>query len=249
MDLKIHRRLKNLLVDMLFMSSTGAPPRVVIRFFWDRLARIFSCKHKQEVAEFRKYIRAKKITHDYFSKNIPSWLNTFEKYRLKEKPRLDLLEIGSFEGVSTLFLLDYLENAFITCVDTWQGSDEHKDGDYISSIEDKFDANLSDYLARVTKYKGTSFSFFHSAPGGNLYDLVYIDGSHYVNDVIIDAIKGFELLKIGGIMIFDDYLWKYYKKWGDNPCAAINLFLRIKKEDCKLVFVGRQVQIRKIANT
>jgi len=26
-------------------------------------------------------------------------------------------------------------------------------------------------------------------------DVVYVDGSHHCNDVIVDAIKGFELLK------------------------------------------------------
>jgi hypothetical protein len=36
------------------------------------------------------------------------------------------------------------------------------------------------------------------------------------------------VLKTGGVMIFDDNLWRYYKKPSDNPAAAINTFLKLK---------------------
>lgn len=40
------------------------------------------------------------------------------------------------------------------------------------------------------------------------FDLVYIDGSHYSHDVLSDAVLSFPLLKVGGHMLFDDYLWR-----------------------------------------
>ena len=82
---------------------------------------------------------------------------------------------------------------------------------------------------RVTKYKGTSYSFFNDYLEENTFNLIYIDGSHYCDDVIIDTIKSFKMLKSGGVMIFDDYLWRYYSKDIDNPAAAINVFLKLKR--------------------
>jgi predicted O-methyltransferase YrrM len=54
------------------------------------------------------------------------------------------------------------------------------------------------------KFKGTSYKFFSENTVKEYFDLIYVDGSHHTDDVIVDAIKSFELLKIGGIIIFDD---------------------------------------------
>ena len=110
------------------------------------------------------------------------------------------MEIGSWEGLSSYFILSALPNATLTCVDTWEGADEHKSGDattsdVLSSIESSFDNNMAPYNKRLTKYKGTSYSFFNKYFKENVFDLIYIDGSHYCDDVIIDAIKGFGMLK------------------------------------------------------
>jgi hypothetical protein len=37
------------------------------------------------------------------------------------------------------------------------------------------------------------------------YDVIYIDGEHTSSAVLHDAILAYELVKIGGLMIFDDY--------------------------------------------
>ena len=36
------------------------------------------------------------------------------------------------------------------------------------------------------------------------YDIIYIDGSHEARDVLEDAVLAYRLLKIGGLLIFDD---------------------------------------------
>jgi predicted O-methyltransferase YrrM len=80
----------------------------------------------------------------------------------------------------------------------------------------------------------------------NSFDLIYIDGSHHTDDVIVDAIKGFELLKVGGIMIFDDYFWGYYNKPIDNPAGAVNAFLRLKEGAFEIECIYRQLILKKI---
>jgi hypothetical protein len=64
---------------------------------------------------------------------------------------------------------------------------------------------------------------------------------------MIDAIKCFEMLKVGGIMIFDDYFWRYYPKAIDNPASAVNLFLHMKKGSYKIVRLYYQMVIIKTA--
>ena len=194
-----------------------------------------------------------KLTADWFTGSIPYWYSVFDEYRLPNKKEIQALEIGSWEGLSSYFILQTLPNATLTCVDTWEGADEHKSGNIdmqntLSRIEVSFDSNLSIFSDRLVKYKGTSFSFFNAHSNEEAFDLIYIDGSHHCDDVVIDAIKCFEMLKVGGIMIFDDYFWRLYTNDINNPAAAINTFLRLKKGLYKVVRIYYQIIIEKTKN-
>jgi hypothetical protein len=65
---------------------------------------------------------------------------------------------------------------------------------------------------------------------------------------MVDAVKCFEMLKVGGIMVFDDYFWRHYPNAIDNPAAAINLFLRLKKGTFKIIRMYYQIIIQKQAD-
>ena len=148
-------------------------------------------------------------------------------------------------------MLSNFKNAKLTCVDTWQGGDEHKKNDspeksVLPSVEAIFNENIAEFHDRVTKYKGTSFSYYNHQSNTNIYDLIYVDGSHYTDDVIVDAIKCFEMLKVGGFLIFDDYFWKFYDKNIDNCAGAINSFLRLKGHYLEIVCFDYQLIVRKI---
>ena len=39
------------------------------------------------------------------------------------------------------------------------------------------------------------------------FDFIYIDSDHSPTAVLADAVLAWPLLKVGGVMIFDDYLW------------------------------------------
>ena len=75
-----------------------------------------------------------------------------------------------------------------------------------------------------------------------------MDGSHHSDDMLIDAIKCFEIVKVGGIIIFDDYFCRHYTNEIDNPAAAINLFLRLKSGTLKIVRLYYQIAILKTAD-
>ena len=70
-------------------------------------------------------------------------------------------------------------------------------------------------------------------------------------DVLTDAVMAFPLLRVGGIMAFDDYLWTVEAKGEENPLfmpkpaidAFANLFLR--KMSVMRGGVGEQHFLRK----
>jgi len=228
------------------MLETGASLGLLSKYILGRFRKLRSSKYLPVRDRYKAQMSEKDFSNDWFTSNIPNWLLTFEEHRFGDKDRIDALEIGSFEGCSAAFISEQFKTVNLTCIDTWEGSEENQGTDYVDTIEQKFDKNAREFTEKIIKFKGTSFSFFQSCKDRNVYDFIYVDGSHRVEDVIIDAVKSFELLKVGGIMIFDDYLWKYYPIASDNPCTAINAFLKIKKGHYKIIYVGYQLHLVKI---
>lgn len=131
-----------------------------------------------------------------------------------------VLEIGSYEGAATCYLINHLSkknDIEVHCIDTWEGGVEHKNTQYdMSNVELNFHKNIQ--LAKETAQHNVSvhihkgYSDHHLvrllAEGKNNYfDFIYVDGSHQAPDVLSDAVLAFKLLKTGGMMIFDDYIW------------------------------------------
>lgn len=161
------------------------------------------------------------FTVDWFTGYIPAWEKTFKMTKTPE----NILEIGSFEGRSTCWLLENT-NARITCVDTWEGSDEHT-AEHKNGLFERFNENIAPYKDRVTICRGMSGEVLRTFSCGPTYDFVYIDGSHYSKDVLEDAILAWRLVKPGGVIIFDDFNWTVEgTQLGDicNPRSGIETF-------------------------
>lgn len=251
---KINSFCKDLFADFIFLKATDAPFNIFRKYISSQIRnqKILQT-HQQAQQAFKEKLSNLKLTNDWFSKNIPFWLDIFQKYQFASQKQVSALEIGSWEGLSSYFILHTLPNATLTCVDTWEGADEHQSGNAatqhtLNAIESAFDDNLAHFKDRLIKYKGTSYSYFHHHNQRNLFDLIYIDGSHHCDDVIVDAVKAFEMLNIGGILIFDDYFWQYYGHARENPAGAINAFLRMKKGSYRLVHVHYQLVIEKLSD-
>ncbi len=95
----------------------------------------------------------------FFDGNAAHWIQIFAREQLRGQ-KLNMLEIGSWEGRSAVFLMHYFPVAEITCVDTWKGSDEHVGDESLMSVEERFDSNVAQFGGRVRKFKGTSLQFF-----------------------------------------------------------------------------------------
>ncbi|HEY9703359.1 MAG TPA: class I SAM-dependent methyltransferase [Allocoleopsis sp.] len=133
-------------------------------------------------AEYHKntILKGYNFGRDWFSRNIQIWSKYLTKFI--DKPELNVLEIGSWEGRSTCWLLDNIlthPTTKITCIDTFAGSFEHQDSgeNYLQSIEKKFDFNISitGKNNQVNKIVGEYWEKLRSLPLNN-YDFIYIDG-------------------------------------------------------------------------
>ncbi|HEY5084277.1 MAG TPA: class I SAM-dependent methyltransferase [Rhizomicrobium sp.] len=228
------------------LFRTSAPLAIYVHYFLHLLTAGRTARFKPVQDSFIAQQNSLRLTNPWFGRYIPYWLDAFERCGLLAPGRpLAALEIGSWEGQSGNFIQRTLTNARLTCVDTWEGGDEHKDMAALAIVEANFDSNLRPFQDRLTKFKGTSARYFALGGTGALFDLIYVDGSHHSDDVVVDAVKGFEVLKNGGVMIFDDYFWRHYRNPSDNPAGAINAFLRLKKDSYRIVRAYYQLIIQK----
>ena len=148
------------------------------------------------------------FTVDWFSANIHCWTHYLKEF--KGKPNLRFLEIGSYQGRSTVWLLENIltdDSSTITCIDTFEGSAEHHECNEckkdLVNLFDIFSHNISAFSNKVNIIRDKSQVALKRIT--EEYDFIYVDGDHKASAVIEDAILSFHLLKNGGMMIFDDY--------------------------------------------
>jgi len=180
------------------------------------------------------------FTTDWFSHNIPVWTTVFAPYR--GRPGLRYLEIGVYEGRSLLWVLEHVltdPSCRLTGVDI--------------EISPVLLSNLdrSGRSERVTTIEGPSQVELRKLPPES-FDIIYVDGSHTADDVLADAVLSWELLRTGGIIIFDDYQWDGSHHTGGGPLPpellpgpAIASFLRSYRHEIEVVHSGYQIVVRK----
>jgi predicted O-methyltransferase YrrM len=193
-----------------------------------------------------------KFTADWFLNNVSSWEYHLEEF--KHKPNLNFLEIGVYEGRSTIWLLENVltdSTSKITCIDLFNGELEENDMTNDSTLnlkyEEYFDYNILPFKDKVTKYKGWSSSILRKYPEEAIFDFAYIDGDHTAYGTLMDVILIHPLIKSGGMIIFDDYGWKDPSDLSpqNSPELAINVFCHVFEKQYDVIHQGWQVIIKK----
>jgi hypothetical protein len=176
---------------------------------------------------------------------FPNWFKDVEKY-FRHVPNVPLraLQIGTYTGDATQWLLDNREIEYIDDVDTWGGSEEvaHDQIDF-TSVEEYYDSRFKDN-PKVNKFPMTSDDFFPSGSGGT-YNFIYIDGDHTALQTALDGLNAFKLLEKGGVMAFDDYLWNYNGNAFLEPKRGVDGFLEVCKDQYTIIESGYQLWIEK----
>jgi hypothetical protein len=203
----------------------------------------------QHTTRFRKEVVARgNFSEDWFTVHIPAWEPVVREL---EGRTTNLLELGSFEGLSACYLLWRLPNAHVTCVDTFAGLPEYPAyGIAAAEMEDAFDRNVALVdPSRVRKLVGeTSRVLPNLLNAGERFDFVYVDASHKALDVIVDAALAWQLLEPGAVAIFDDY--GPIPPGEDpmlHPTPAIEAFLALVDGQIDVLDQRRQLIVRKTA--
>ena len=194
------------------------------------------------------YKKNYKFDHmDSFTLNVYIWNKFFKKYKLTNKI-INYLEIGSFEGRSSVYVLENLNNAYCYFVDPFEEYEEmtkSTNQNNFSSIYNNFKINVGSFRGRYEIFKTTSDNFFENLEKTKKFDLIYIDGSHLSKDVYADAINSNKIIREGGFIIFDDFFWFWYPNLEDNPFFGISKFLYENRKKYKIIYLGDQLIIRK----
>ena len=194
------------------------------------------------------YFDGSAFSRDWTSHHIPIWEKLL---RGRAQEPLRVLEIGSFEGRSALFFLKFLPNCHLTCIDTFEGSVEHRTPGSrhhtdMSEVEARFDANTKLFSDRLEKLKAFSIEALSELQReSRRFDVVYVDGDHHAASAFTDAQQSWDLLASGGIMILDDYLWQPAKPAAERPKPGIDAFLQARAGEYEVLHNDYQVIVRK----
>ena len=224
---------------ILFLIRSKASFHIILIFFKTKITNIFV---KKKIKERKKenviFLKNKNITSDYFSSHAYNFYEILKKFN-----KFNYLEIGSFEGNSAMFVGRNFINSKIYCIDSWRGDEEYYDLEFLR-IEENFDRNILEFR-NIMKFKTLSDDFFKN--NKIKFDAIYIDGYHKGTQVFKDFKNSWQILNVGGILIFDDYIWKFFSKIEDNPCYAINQYLNEISNNIKVLKVSNsQLFIQKI---
>ena len=145
------------------------------------------------------------------------------------------LEIGSYEGMSLLYILERYKNVKITAIDLWNDS----------NIEISFNKNTNKY-SNLKKIKLDSIIALRELnKNKEKFNYIYVDGFHDGAHVIVDAIEAFKLLDINGIMILDDFL-QVDKNIAYQSYEGILYFLRLFRKEIKILYLQNILVLKKI---
>lgn len=174
-------------------------------------------------------------TQDWFSSHIENWTTLLP---LVTSPNPRILEIGSWEGRSAVFLAMELckRSGEIVCID-------HFDMMRTDAGRERYDKLMNNLSLTGTQFRILqSFSvpglmqlldeeMSRASPG---FDWIYIDGSHRADDTMLDAELSWRLARQSAIVIFDDYLWPTEPPESiEHPKRGIDAFMNLHAGEFK----------------
>lgn len=180
----------------------------------------------------------KNFTNNWFEITA---IKNFEKYvKPLEDEDLQFLEVGCYEGQASLWMMENT-NANLVVVDTFAGGQDLPDE---IGLKERFLDNLKGYEDRINIIEGKSQERLRQFQP-DIFDFIYIDGSHLATDTLEDAILAFRLLKKGGIMIFDDYTWGRGLPNEEIPAFGIDAFTNVFNREIEVLERNSQLILRK----
>lgn len=170
-------------------------------------------------------------------------------YPQKPEHKMQCLEIGSFEGKGSLVIEKTLcshKDSQLICIDPLENFyvQNNSSLEFWNKVcvgqQQRFLKN-TEHSKKILLWKGYSDDMIPKLENFSL-DFVYVDGDHSELQVYKDAINVWEKVKPGGIILFDDYL---FKKNGVETKLGIDKFLLEKRNYFKVLIKSYQLAIQK----
>lgn len=123
-----------------------------------------------------------------------------------------IIELGSWLGTSTRFILNNAPNAVVLAIDTWLGGPDHQGpngvcNEKLPTLYETFLVNCWDYKDRLIPLKMTTLEGLDlAAASGYLPNLIYIDADHTYEAVCKDIEKSIISFP-EAIIMGDDWEW------------------------------------------
>jgi predicted O-methyltransferase YrrM len=196
------------------------------------------------------------FSSDWFTNALVNF-DYIKTYLIKEEKAInDILEIGSHEGRSSCWMLENMltDTGTMTCIDPFADRPvtafSYDSIPEDRSIENLFRANTAEVRKPGQTLEVVANMSFHALAqlivDKRQYDFIYVDGSHNADDALADAVMCFGLLRPGGVMLFDDYLWEDgVSAYLSRPKQSIDAFVNMFYHRLKLGLVNYQLAIVK----
>lgn len=182
----------------------------------------------------QSWFSGKDLSTDWLTGKLPYWFMALEKFEARQ---VSVLEVGAFEGRSTIAFLEMLPQARVTAIDVFP-----------DDTEAKFDKNTEPYGERCRKYNGRALGILDRMNGQDRkFHVIYLDASKKRQNVLALSVAAWPLLRINGIMIWDDFKWKPDKDDAERPESAIKLFCEAFAPCLTILHNDKQMMIRKDA--
>jgi len=182
--------------------------------------------------------------------------------QIKLKNQKLCLEIGSFEGLTSNYIVDNIlsDDGKLICIDPLtdtylvenlsENDIEHNNNGwkYFNGQYDRFIENTKNNLEskKIELYRELSSEALPKLKEKykDKFDFIYIDGDHRDFAVYFDAVNSFEICKPNGYILFDDYLWEDYSNHKITK-DGIDRFINEYCDKLDVVLNAYQVLIRK----
>ena len=231
--IKLFRGIKLILLNSIYFKSKSLGMKLIFFLIVNSLTKFLylKIKNKKINDDFFNYIKDFKFSRNYFKHNPPIWYEILNKNFFLNR-KVNVLEIGTFEGMSFLFFQKYLQLENLYCVDVVENENFKLNKKKFKNYK-FFNTSSDDFFKKITNLK---------------FDIIYVDGSHHAKDVYNDMINSHYNLKENGILIIDDFLldveFRRNKNYFDEVMAGVFMFFK-EKIDYKIIYTGHQLILKK----
>ncbi len=167
-----------------------------------------------------------------------------------------IIEIGVWRGRFSELLLQEIKPEKLYLVDPWVSTHENDGDDALTDqknaaeMEEIFNAVQSRFskqidLGQVEIIRDISENGLGRFENGSI-DMVYIDGDHSYDGVMIDLALSYQKVRVGGFIMLDDYHRRGW--WGDDVLLAVHKCLGQHEKSIRIhSVIGAQIALEKLA--